>query len=122
MFHLNAEFFYNRRSDILVKRDASVPAYTGLALPDENIGIVDNKGVEIDAGFHKTFGDVRFDLSGNISWARNKVVEMDEPEVAVPWQRETGHPYGTKLVYNAIGISQTQAEVDAYPIDRSETG
>jgi TonB-linked SusC/RagA family outer membrane protein len=115
MFHLNAEFFYNRRSDILVKRDASVPAYTGLALPDENIGIVDNKGVEIDAGFHKTFGDVRFDLSGNISWARNKVVEMDEPEVAVPWQRETGHPYGTKLVYNAIGIFKTQAEVDAYP-------
>jgi hypothetical protein len=36
MFHLNAEFFYNRRSDILVKRDASVPAFTGLALPDED--------------------------------------------------------------------------------------
>lgn len=115
MFHLNTEFFSNRRSDILVKKNASVPSFTGLALPDENIGIVDNKGFEIDAGFHKTFGEVRFDLSGNLSLARNKVKFMDEPERSVEWQRETGHPYGTKLVYNAIGIFKTQAEVDAYP-------
>jgi TonB-linked SusC/RagA family outer membrane protein len=115
MFHLNTEFFYNRRSDILVKKNASVPSFTGLALPDENIGIVDNRGFEVDAGFHKSFGDVRLDVAGNISLAKNKVKFMDEPERSVSWQRETGHPYGTKLVYNAIGIFKTQAEVDAYP-------
>lgn len=115
MFHLNTEFFFNRRSDILVKKNASVPSFTGLALPDENIGIVDNRGFEIDAGFHKTFGEVRLDLTGNVGLAKNKVKFMDEPERSVEWQRETGHPYGTKLVYNAIGIFKTQAEVDAYP-------
>lgn len=115
MFHLNTEFFFNRRSDILVKKNASVPSFTGLALPDENIGIVDNRGFEIDAGFHKKFGEVRFDLTGNLSLARNKVKFMDEPERSVEWQRETGHPYGTRLVYNAIGIFKSQAEVDAYP-------
>ncbi|MDR1938571.1 MAG: TonB-dependent receptor, partial [Tannerellaceae bacterium] len=116
MFHLNTEFFYSKRSDILVTKNASVPSFTGLALPDENIAVVDNKGFEIDAGYHKTFEDkIKFDLSGNISWARNKVVFMDEPERAVSWQRETGHPYGTKLVYNAIGIFKTKEEVDAYP-------
>jgi hypothetical protein len=35
---LNAEFFYERRSDILVKRNASVPQFTGITLPDENFG------------------------------------------------------------------------------------
>jgi len=115
MFHLNTEFFYNRRSDILAPRNTSVPSFTGLTLPDENMAKVDNRGLEIDAGYHTHFGKVRFDLTGNISWARNKVVFMDEPERSVPWQRETGHPYGTKLVYNAIGIFRTQAEVDAYP-------
>lgn len=115
MFHLNTEFFFNRRSDILVKKNASVPSFTGLALPDENIGIVDNRGFEIDAGFHKTFGEVRLDLTGNLSIAKNKVKFMDEPERSVEWQRETGHPYGTKLVYKAIGIFKSQAEVDAYP-------
>lgn len=115
MFHLNTEFFFNERSDILVKKNASVPSFTGLALPDENIGIVQNRGFEIDAGFHKMFGQVKLDLSANMSLAKNKVKFMDEPERSVEWQRETGHPYGTKLVYNAIGIFKTQAEVDAYP-------
>ncbi|MDR1602896.1 MAG: TonB-dependent receptor [Tannerella sp.] len=115
-FHLNTEFFYNRRSDILITKNASVPAFTGLALPDENIAIVDNRGFEVDAGYHTTLaGDIKLDLSGNLSWARNNVVFKDEPERSVAWQRETGHPYGSKLVYNAIGIFKTQADVDAYP-------
>ena len=115
MFYLNTEFFYNRRSALIVKNNASVPSFTGLSLPDENIGIVDNKGIEIDAGFNKSFGEFNLDISGNLSWARNKVKFMDEPERSVPWQQVTGHPYGSNLVYNAIGIFKTQEEVDAYP-------
>lgn len=116
MFHLNTEFFYNKRSDILAARDASVPSYTGLALPLENIAIVDNRGFEIDAGFHKKItSDLNMSLTGNFSWNKNKVVFMDEPERAVPWQRLTGHSYGSHLVYNAIGIFKSQAEIDAYP-------
>ncbi len=115
MFYLNTEFFYNRRSGILVKKNASVPSFTGLSLPDENIGIVDNKGIEIDAGFNKSFGQWNLDISGNLSWVRNKVKFMDEPERSVPWQQVTGHPYGSKLLYHAIGIFKTQEEVDVYP-------
>ncbi len=53
MFTLNADFFTDKRSDILASRDASVPQFTGLALPDENIAEVDNRGFEIEAGYHK---------------------------------------------------------------------
>ena len=116
MFHLNTEFFYNKRSDILTPRSASVPSFTGLQLPDENIAEVDNRGFEIDAGYHKRINkDFNFDLSGNISWNHNEVVYMDEPERAVPWQQRTGHPYGATLVYNSIGVFADQAAVDAYP-------
>jgi TonB-linked SusC/RagA family outer membrane protein len=116
MFHLNVDYFQNRRSDILVARNASVPGFTGLALPDENIGIVDNHGFELEAGFHKQINsDLKFDLSGNISWNRNKVVFMDEPKKAVDWQRLTGHPFGAVLLYKSIGIFADQAAVDAYP-------
>jgi TonB-linked SusC/RagA family outer membrane protein len=116
LFHLNAEFFYNKRTDILARRNASVPAFTGLALPLENIATVDNRGLEIDAGYHKKVNtDFSIDVNGNFSWNRNKVVFMDEPEKPVPWQVQTGHPYGTHLVYNAIGIFKTQEEVDNYP-------
>lgn len=116
MFHLNAEFFYQRRTDILVTKDASVPNFTGLSLPRENIGIVDNRGFELDGGFHKNLtNDLRMDLTGNFSFNRNNVVFMDEPAKAQPWQRLEGHPYGAWLMYNAIGIFKDDAEANALP-------
>lgn len=115
-FHLNTEFFYNKRSDILTARNASVPGFTGLALPDENIAEVDNRGFELDGGYHKRVNnDLNFDVTANIAYNHNEVVFQDEPERAVPWQTRTGHPYGAELLYNAIGIFKDQAAVDAYP-------
>ncbi len=49
---LNADFFYQRRNNILVHRNASVPDFTGIQLPDENFGIVDNRGLEIALGYN----------------------------------------------------------------------
>ena len=115
MLWLNTEFFYNKRRDILITRNASVPNFTGLTLPDENIGKVDNRGFEVEGGFTKQFGNLNVDISGNLSWSRNKVVFMDEPAQSVEWQKQTGHPYGSALVYKAIGVFHTQDEVDNYP-------
>lgn len=116
MFSLDFDYFYSKRSDILAPRDASVPRFTGLSLPDENIAEVDNRGLEIEAGYHKQFNnDFRLDISGNIAYNHNEVVFSDEPERSVPWQQRTGHPYGVALLYNAIGIFADEAEVAALP-------
>ena len=116
LISLSTEVFHNKREDILAPRDASVPGFTGLELPDENIARVDNKGFEIELGFHKQVSDdFRFDITGNYSYNKNKVVFMDEPERAVPWQQRTGHPFGAELLYNAIGVFRDQAHVDSYP-------
>lgn len=113
--NLNADFFYQRRSDILVKRNASVPDYTGISLPDENFGIVDNKGFEIEVGYNDSKGDFSYGISGNIAFARNKIIEFDEPERNVPWQVRTGHPQGAMLLYKSAGIFRDQEQVDALP-------
>jgi TonB-linked SusC/RagA family outer membrane protein len=116
MFTLNGDFFYSKRSDILAKKDASVPDFTGLALPDENIAEVDNRGFEIEVGYHKNINsDFRIDVNGNLAYNHNEVVFMDEPKRAVEWQTRTGHPYGAWLMYDAIGVFADQAAVDAYP-------
>jgi TonB-linked SusC/RagA family outer membrane protein len=105
LFSLNMEFFYNKREHILAPRDASVPAFSGLSLPNENIARVDNKGFEIEAGVHKNVtSDLRVDLTANISYSHNKVVFQDEPVRAVEWQQTTGHPYNAWLMYNSLGI------------------
>ena len=116
LFFLNFDLFFSRRTDILAQRNASVPEYTGLSLPSENIAEVKNKGFEIEAGTHFTlFGDLKVDVSGNISWNRNKVVYQDEPARVVPWQVTTGRAFGEALVFESIGIFKDQAAVDNYP-------
>jgi len=115
-FHLNTEFFYNKRENILASKDASIPNFTGLSLPAQNIGIVDNRGFEIDAGYHKMLNkDLRLDVTANYSFNHNNVVFTDEPKRVQPWQQLTGHSYGAWLMYDAIGIYKDQAQVDATP-------
>jgi TonB-linked SusC/RagA family outer membrane protein len=115
LFHLNFDYFYSIRDNILAPRNASVPAFTGLSLPSENLAQVNNRGVEFDAGIHKSIGkDWHVDLGGNFSFNRNKVVFQDEPERVVPWQVTTGHPYGTKLLYDAIGVFRDADHVNSY--------
>ena len=114
LFHLNAEFFYNRRDNILVPKDASIPNFTGLSLPAQNIGIVDNRGFEVELGYHKNLNnDLRLDVTANYSYNHNNVVFTDEPKRVQPWQQLTGHSYGAWLMYDAIGIYKDQAQVDA---------
>ncbi len=112
---LDAEYFYQRRNNILVKRNASVPQFTGISLPDENFGIVDNKGVEVVLGYADRKGDWSYSINGNISYAKNSIVEFDEPARSVPWQVMTGHPIGSIQLYKSLGIFNDANEVAAYP-------
>lgn len=112
---LDADFFYERRNNILIERNASVPAFTGISLPDENFGIVDNKGVEIELGYSDYKTDFSYGINGTFAFARNSVVEFDEPARNVPWQVQTGHPQGSELLYNAIGIFRDEAHVESMP-------
>jgi len=98
---LDFDYFYQRREDILVTRNASVPAFTGISLPDENFGIVESKGFELVLGYNDMAGDFAYSINGNIAFARNKIIEYDEPERNVPWQVRTGHPIGATLLYKA---------------------
>ena len=112
---LDFEAFYQRRNDILVKRDASVPMFTGLGLPDENFGIVDSKGFEAVLGYNNKARDFSYSINGNVAYARNWIIEYDEPAVNDPWQVRTGHSIGSILLYKSIGVFDDAADVAAYP-------
>lgn len=113
---LNADFFFQRRSKILIKRNASVPGFTGLSLPDENFGIVDNKGVEIQLGYtSKTSKNFSYSINSNFAYAKNKVVYFDEPVNNVAWQTLTGHPIGATLLYKSAGIFRDAEQLNKTP-------
>lgn len=111
----SADYFYNIRTDILWRRNASVPASSGLTLPSENIGEVVNQGAEFQLGYHSSAGDFHYEVSANINFNKNRIRFWDETPGVPEYQQSTGHPMNTNLYYNAIGIFRDQAAVDAYP-------
>jgi hypothetical protein len=111
----DVDAFYQKRTDILVARNASVPAFTGLSLPDENYGIVTSKGIDAQLGYNNKAGQFSYGVTGNFSYARNKIIEYDEPARSYEYQRLTGHPTGAFLQYKAIGIFKDVEQIANTP-------
>lgn len=114
-FGLDFDYFQSRRNDILITRNASVPTYSGLSLPAENLGKVKNHGFEIVTSYRDRAGDFEWGATGNVTYANNEVIYMDEATNTPQWQKATGHPIDGMIMYKALGIYQTQEEIDATP-------
>lgn len=114
-FMLDFDYFHSKRSDILCYRSASVPYYAGMNLPAENIGEVTNQGIEIVATYQDQKGDFNWSVTGNFTYAENKVNYMDEAVSTPEWQKTEGHPIDGQVLYKALGIYQTQDQVDNSP-------
>ncbi len=105
-------YFYQRRSNILLQRTASIPDFAGFAPPSENFGEVDNFGWEFQLGWNETKGDLAFNLSGNLTLARNRIVFIDEAEDVPTQLRREGFPMDSYIVYPTSGIFRDQAQVE----------
>ena len=105
-----------KRSNILAQRNLSIPNILGFSgLPDENIGKVDNHGFELVLRHKNTLNKLTYNVNANMSFARSKIVYMDEVPQTEVYQNQTGHPIGAELYYKADGIFNTQDELDSYP-------
>lgn len=124
--HFNVEFIYfqQKRSDILTQRNASIPGTSGIVnpygsdplVPAENIGKVNSNGIEATLGYNNvTKGGFRYGINTNITYAKSKIIYIDEAAGTLDYQRQTGRPMNTSLLYNAIGIFRTQEDLDKYP-------
>jgi len=118
---LEFDYFFNKRTKILISRVNSVPGSSGITdkLPPVNLGKVNNKGFEFKLGFNDKVGEVSYGVSINGGYAKNKIIFWDETPGAPAWQRSTGMPTNTILVYQHTGVFKDQAEIDANKVDYS---
>ncbi|GEO22626.1 SusC/RagA family TonB-linked outer membrane protein [Cyclobacterium qasimii] len=117
------DYFYNKRTNILWRKNASVPQSSGLAslLPAENIGEVENKGFDINIGYRGQKGDLSYSVSANGGYAKNNILFWDEPPGAPAWQLSTGKPMNTPdPVYLYDGVFPNQAAIDSENLDYSD--
>ena len=67
------DVFQNKRSNILWRKSASIPQTTGMTLPATNIGKVTNKGYEFRVGYNGQAGELKYNVSVNGGYAKNKL-------------------------------------------------
>ena len=97
MLEFQVDFFHERREDIFMQR-RNYPNSAGFpALPWANYGIVTNKGFEVELNLNKRINnDLSFSVRGNVTYARNKIIEQDEDlQVVGTYRSSTGLPVNT---------------------------
>ncbi|WPO33354.1 TonB-dependent receptor [Flammeovirgaceae bacterium SG7u.111] len=114
-------YFYQKRTDILITRNASIPDAAGLTLPQENLGKVDNFGWELELTWNDKIGAVDYNVGFNFTNAQNKIVYMDEAADVPEWRKQEGHPMGSYIIYPTNGIFRDQAQVDATEVKKDGT-
>ena len=115
-------YFQQKRSDILAARNASIPQVSGIVnpydsnplVPYENIGKIKNKGIEATFGY-KHSGNFSYNISANMTYAKNEVVFVDEATGVLDHQKETGKTLNSYLLYREIGIFRTEEDLNSYP-------
>ncbi len=115
---LNTDFFYEKRTDILVT-SSQVPGIVGVApadLPPGNFGSTQNMGFEIELGHQYHVGKVNYFVNGNVSFARNKILEQEEETRLYPNLIRTGHRIGQIFNLEAIGFFRDQNDIANSPV------
>lgn len=100
---LSFDYFYEFRDDILTNLN-TVPSHVPVELPAVNYGQVENRGYEAEITWRQQVDDFFYSIGGNVSYARNKILEMDEVPRNEPYQRRTGQSVGQLFGYKFDGF------------------
>ena len=123
MLELHLDYFIETRSNIFMQR-RTTPGLLGFAEdPWANYGKVRNKGYEATLNFNHHFGkDFFLNLRASYSYARNKILEIDEPAAKKgTYRAQTGHSmnefYGlvAERLYEASDFDENGKLLDGIP-------
>ncbi len=73
-FSFTADYYIKNTSDLL--NNVQLPSSLGYGFTIQNIGKIQNKGFEFSANAKVLQGDFKWDLAGNISFNKNKVIKL----------------------------------------------
>ncbi|ARS40234.1 SusC/RagA family TonB-linked outer membrane protein [Sphingobacteriaceae bacterium GW460-11-11-14-LB5] len=101
---ISVDYFNNIRSSILLQR-RTVSGVTGFRQsPWQNFGSVSNKGMDGSINIRQNIGQVKLTARGNLTIAKNKILEIDELAQPYPWMNQTGTSIGQWNLYTADGL------------------
>lgn len=115
---LTADAFHEHRDNILTTRGtvSAIVGRSGGDLPPVNIGEVQNRGVDMELTYRNAASaKVNYSVSGNLTFARNKVLFMDEESREFDYQYRTGLRVGQPFGLEAIGFFESYEDIENSP-------
>lgn len=115
------DYFHKRTSQILIENTRGLPETTGIGAPFQNLGIVDNKGIEFSLSHENSIMSNRltYFVEGNFTYTSNKIIEIGEQEGVNPNTRVTGRSLNQFFGYQAMGLFRSQEEIDNAPTQQN---
>ncbi|WP_162276900.1 TonB-dependent receptor [Mucilaginibacter pedocola] len=111
-----AEVFYRTLSGIPATRILSLPSTFGAALPQENLNSQNNRGFDLSLGTSGHIGELKFEVSANLSYSRAKWDHYEEPVYTdgdqVRLYQQSGQWTDRIFGYRADGIFTSQQEIN----------
>lgn len=103
---IEADYFYEKRSNFLVGIGAVLPAEYGVNTGQVNGGVLSNQGFELTLSSFKNFSDdLRLDVKGTFTFAKSKLLQVFENASTYnnPNRRLTGRPLNEQFGLQALG-------------------
>jgi len=115
LIKLEADYFHEKRTDILLQR-ASLPEYAGFsAAPFANMGRMINRGFDATIEFNKRTETLGIRTYGNFTFAKDKILEQDEAQKNFEYRMRTGHKFGQQFGLTSLGLFTNQDEITNSP-------
>lgn len=113
--NLTADYFFNHHYDIFVDGSGAYSNLIGFTAPYKNQGKVDNRGVDIELDFNKSFGEWNVMAGGSLLVQKSKIVDMAEEPKQFDNLIQTGNPLSSTYGLVALGLFTSQEEIDNSP-------
>ena len=106
------ELFKEHRTGIFLSR-ATIPNYAGfIEMPYANLGIVDNKGIDLQAKYNARLGNKSFlTLRANLTYNEDVIVEDDQPIKPYAWQETRGTNVNGRWGWIAEGLFTSEDDI-----------
>ncbi|MBC8053665.1 MAG: TonB-dependent receptor [Sphingobacteriaceae bacterium] len=110
-FYFQGDFFNRHRKDIYLQRN-SLPAIIGLQnTPYGNLGEYKNRGVDGSLEYRRRLNKLDVTLRGNLTYARNQIVDQDQPDYLYTYQNRQGKRLGQPFGLIADGLFRDESEI-----------
>lgn len=114
-FSLTMDYFHEKRTGIYMLRNY-LPGILGLeSSPWANVGAVKSEGFDGNFAYNDRFGNVNVTVRGNITYARNTILDHDVQNYTYPYQYETGYRIGQQRGLIAEGLFADYDDIRNHP-------